>query len=270
MPNDYYERQGVLLEAIRAANVPAIKMLLERGASPHPYQNLFLTSYPLTRFLYPLRFIADDDRLDADQKQDLAKAFLKAGVVVPKVIDPGQSGWPSVMYEAKNLRDEDARKLNLSLPPSQPFCSKPENTICKKAGGDWCSTIAKIPNKLSYDYKKGSSSPLYDVTLLHLLNIEGNKAYFLGLTRQITYEYVLVEISKDASSWTVLHYMPPAAGMGLCKKDSDGHQSDYCWRRVPIRRVAGTDEMRFEDWGLSWRISHEDCSSLYPKDVGTK
>ena len=121
VPNDYYERQGVLLEAIRAANVPAIKMLLERGASPHAYQNLFLTSYPLTRFLYPLRFIADDDRLDADQKQDLAKAFLKAGVVVPKVIDPGQSGWPSVMYEAKNLRDEDARKLNLSCTPSQPI-----------------------------------------------------------------------------------------------------------------------------------------------------
>jgi len=271
VPNDYYEREGVLLEAIRAANVPAIKVLLERGASPHAYQNLFLTSYPLTRFLYPLRFIADDDRLSTDEKQDLVKAFLKAGVVIPKVIDPGQSGWPSVMYEAKNLRDEDARKLSLSLPASQPFCAQAENAICKHAGGDWCSTIAKFPNKLAYDFKKaGSSSPLYDVTLLHLLNIEGNKAYFLALTRQITYEYVLVEVSKDASSWTVLRYTPPEAGMGLCKKDSDGHQSDYCWRRIPIRRVAGTDEMRFEDWGSSWRISREDCSSLYPKDAGTK
>jgi caspase domain-containing protein len=269
--SDYYEREGVLLEALRAANVPAIKALLERGASPHAYQNLFLTRYPLTRFLYPLRYIADDDRLSLEEKQDLIRAFIKAGVVVPKVIDPGSSGWPSVMYEAKNLRDEDARKLSMNLPPSRPFCEQQDNTICKQAGDDWCSTIAKIPSKLAFDFAKGgSSSPVYDVTLLHLLNIEGNKAYFLGLTRHITYDYVLVEVSKDASSWTVLRYMPPEAGMGLCKKDSDGYQSDYCWRRIPIRRVAGTDEMRFEDWGLSWRLGREDCSSLYPKDTVKK
>ena len=273
VPNDYYEREGVLLEAVRAANVPAIKVLLERGASPHAYQNMFLTRYPLTRFLYPLRYIADDDRLSLEEKQDLTKAFIRAGVVVPKVIDPGQSGWPSVMYEAKNLRDEDARKLSMNLPPSQPFCNQPENAICKHAGDDWCPAIAKMPNKLTFDFKKASgssSSPLYDVTLLQLLNIEGNKAYFLGLTKYITYDYVLVEVSKDSSSWTVLRYMAPEAGMGLCKKDSDGYQSEYCWRRIPIRRVASTDEMRFEDWGLSWRLSREDCSSLYPKDTVKK
>jgi hypothetical protein len=268
--SDYYEREGILLEAMRAANVPAIKVLLERGASPHAYQNLFLTRYPLTRFLYPLRFIADDDRLSLEEKQELTKAFIKAGMVVPKVISPGSSGWPSVMYEAKNLRDEDAPKLSMNLPPSQALCEQLENTICKRAGNDWCSAIAKMPKKLAYDYAKGPSSPVFDVTLLHLLNIEGNKAYFLGLTRYITYEYVLVEVSKDTSSWTVLRYMPPEAGMGLCKKDSDGHQPEYCWRRIPIRRVAGTDEMRFEDWRLSWRLTKEDCALLYPKDADKK
>jgi hypothetical protein len=213
--SDYYEREGILLEALRAANVTAIKVLLERGASPHAYQNLFLTSYSLTRFLYPLRFIASDDRLSLQEKQDLTKAFIKAGVVVPKVIEPGSSGWPSVMYEAKNLRDEDAPKLSMSLTPSHPFCEQQENPICKRAGDDWCSTIGKMPNKLTFDFTKGSSSPVYDVTLLHLLSIEGNKAHFLGLTRHITHEYVLVVVSKDASSWSVLRYMPPEAGMGL-------------------------------------------------------
>ncbi|HZJ43589.1 MAG TPA: caspase family protein [Pyrinomonadaceae bacterium] len=265
VPNDYYEREGVLIEAIRAANVPAIKVLLEHGASPHPYQNLFLTRYPLTRFLYPLRLIVDDDRLTLEEKQDLTKAFIKAGVVIPKVFDPGQSGWPSVMYEAKNLRDQDAPKLSINFSPSQPFCSQPENSVCKHAGSDWCSAIAKMPNKLVFDFKKNSSSPLYDVTLLHLLSIQGNKAYFLGLTKYITYDYVLVEVAKDASSWTVLRYMAPESGMGLCKKDSDGSQPEYCWRRIPIHRVAGSDEMRFDDFGLSWRMSREECSSLYPR-----
>jgi Caspase domain len=270
VPNDYYESLGVLLEAMRAANVPAMKTLLQRGASPHAYQNLFLTRYPLTRFLYPLRFIADDDRLSLEEKRDLTSAFIKAGAVVPKVIDPGQSGWPSVMYEAKSLRDDDGSKLNSTLAPSQPLCNQPENPICKHAGSDWCAAIAKMPNKLAFNFKNpsgGSSSPVYDVTLTNLLHIQGNKAYFLGLTRHITYDYVLVEVSKDASSWTVLRYMPPEAGMGLCKKDDDGYQSDYCWRRIPIRRVAGSDEMRFDEFRLSWQLSREDCSSLFPKDT---
>ncbi len=267
VPSDYYEREGLLLEAMRAANIPAIKVLLERGASPHAYQNLFLTRYPLTRFLYPLRFIADDDRLSLEEKQDLTKAFIKAGVVIPKVISPGASGWPSVMYEAKNLKDEDAPKLSMNLPTSQPICEQPENLICKYAGADWCSAIAKMPKKLAFDFTKGSSSPVFDVTLVHLLNIDGNKAYFLGLTRYITYEYVLVEVTKDASSWTVLRYMPPEGGMGLCKKESDGHQPDYCWRRIPLRRVAGSDDMRFEDAGLLWHLTKEDCAAIYPKDA---
>jgi hypothetical protein len=270
VPNDYYDREGVLIEAVRAANVPAIKVLLERGASPHAYQNLFLTRYSLTRFLYPLRSIADDDRLTLEEKQDLTKAFIKAGVVIPRVFDPGQSGWPSVMYEAKNLIDQDAPKLSINFSPSQPFCNQPENSICKHAGSDWCATIAKMPNKLVFDFKKNSSSPLYDVTLLHLLSIQGNKAYFLGLTKYITYDYVLVEVSKDASSWTVLRYMAPEAGMGLCKKDNDGYQSEYCWRRIPIHRVAASDEMRVDDFGLSWRVSREECGSLYPKDASKK
>jgi hypothetical protein len=263
---DYYEREGVLLEAMRAANVPAMKALLEHGASPHAYQDIFLTSYALTRFLFPLRFIAEDDHLSLTEKADLTRAFLKAGVVVPTVVDPGQSGWPSVMYEAKNLRDNDAAKLSVKLPASPAYCAQPENPICKQAGDNWCATIAKIPNQLKFVYST-STSPVFDVTLLHLLNIEDNKAYFLGLTKYITYDYVLVEVSRDASSWTVLRFMPPESGMGLCKKDSDGHQAEYCWRRIPIRRVANTDEMRFADFGLSWRLTRAECSALFPQDA---
>lgn len=268
VPSDYYDHEGVLLEAMRAANVPAIKVLLAHGASPHAYQNLFLTRYSLTRFLFPLRYIADDDRLSVEEKQDLTKAFINAGVAIPRIIDPGESGWPAEMLEARNLRDKDAPRLNLSLSPSEPFCKNQENPICKRAGGDWCTAISKMPNKISFDYKRsGSNSAVYDVSLLHLLNIEGNKAFFLALTRFFSFEYVLVEVTKDSSSWTIMRYMPPEAGMGICKQDSDGYQSDYCWRRIPLRRVVGTDEMHFEDSEAVWHLSREDCSAIYPKEA---
>jgi len=265
IPADYYEREGILTEAMRAGNWPALKVLLARGASPHAYQNLFLTRYAETRFLFPLQYIADDDRLGLKEKQDLAKAFLAAGAVVPRAIPPtGGMGWKSVMYAANRLQVETAPKLGMTLPVSPDFCAQQPNPICKQAtsrlGEDWCAIVAAVPRKLTYA-GGASSTPLYDVRLEYLLGIAGNKMYFLGLTKEIGYEYVLVEVSKDASSWTVLKLMSPEAGMGLCRKEADGVQADECWRRIPLRRVAGKDVMRFDDWGISWNVSKDDCSS---------
>jgi uncharacterized caspase-like protein len=279
VPSDYYVQEGVLLEAMRAGNLPAMKVLLRRGANPHAYQNLFLTASSRPRFLFPLRFIADDDRLTLNEKQDLAKAYLDAGVVIPKVLPPtGGSGWDSTMLEVNNLQDKVAPSLGMKLPPTLTLCERTAaaerqsgaglaGPICKassRKGDDWCAIVASTPKKLNFVYGKSGNSPLYDVELAYLIGIAGNKAYYLALAKRITWDYVVVEVSKDASSWTVLRMMSPESGMGLCKKDDDGFQPQECWRRIPLRRVAGTDEMRFEDWGLSWRISKDSCATPRP------
>jgi caspase domain-containing protein len=268
VPSADYVQEAVLAEAMRAGNVPATKALLRRGASPHAYQNLFLTTSTQPRFLFPLRFIAEDDRLSLNEKQDLAKAYLTAGAVVPKAIAPGGgSGWDSTMLAVNNLQDKVAPSLGIKLSPTPNLCEHPTGSICKASsrnGEDWCAIVAATPKKLSFVYGKGSSSPLYDVQLEYLIGIAGNKAYYLALTKRITWDYVVVEVSKDASSWTVLRMMSPDSGMGICKKDDDGFQPQECWRRIPLRRVAGTDEMRFEDFGLSWKISKDSCAAARP------
>jgi hypothetical protein len=165
-----------------------------------------------------------------------------------------------------NLQDKVAPSLGIKLPPTPTLCERP-GPICKassKVGEDWCAIVATTPKKLNFVYGKSGNSPLYDVQLEYLIGIAGNKAYYLALSKRITWDYVLVEVSKDASSWTVLRMMSPESGMGICKKDDDGFQPQECWRRIPLRRVAGTDEMRFEDWGLSWKISKDSCSAARP------
>jgi hypothetical protein len=268
VPSADYAQEAVLTEAMRAGNVPATRALLRRGASPHAYQNLFLTTSTQPRFLFPLRFIAEDDRLSLNEKQDLAKAYLDAGAVVPKAIPPtGGSGWDATMLAVNNLQDKVAPSLGIKLSPTPNLCEHPAGSICKassKNGEDWCAIVAATPKKLNFVYGKGSSSPLYDVQLEYLIGIAGNKAYYLALTKRITWDYVVVEVSKDASSWTVLRMMSPDSGMGICKKDDDGFQPQECWRRIPLRRVAGTDEMRFEEWGLSWKISKDSCVAARP------
>jgi hypothetical protein len=252
LPGDYYDREGLLIAAMRAGNVPAMKILLQRGATPHAYQDLFLTSYPAARFLFPLGFIADDARLSLQQKQELAKAFMDAGVVIPRVIPPSdRSSWPSLMYQVNQLQETVASKLGVKLPPSTACCTP--TPICKRAsastGEDWCRIVAQMPRKLKR--VPGTSTPVYDIQLEYLLAIDRNKAYFLGLTYGISWDYVVVEVTKDASSWTVLRFMPPEAGMGLCKTE-ENVRPDYGWRRIPLQRVAGTDQMRWDDWGATW------------------
>jgi Caspase domain len=268
IPDDYYGQEGVLLEAMRAGNLPATKALLRRGASPHAYQNLFLTAYAQPRFLFPLQSIADDDRITLSEKQDIAKAFLDAGVVIPKAIPPtGGSGWNSTMLEVNDLQEKVAPRLGIKLPPTPTLCERPAGPICKQASvrtkEDWCAIVAATPKKLNFVYGKGNGSPLYDVNLVYLIGIAANKAYYFALTKSITWDYVLVEVSKDASSWTVLRMMSPESGMGLCKKDQDGFQPQECWRRIPLQRIAGTDEMRFQDWGLSWKVSKDACAPVH-------
>jgi Caspase domain len=269
IPSAYYTQEGVLLEAMRAGNLAAMKLLLSRGAGPHAYQNLFLTTSGQPRFLFPLQSIADDDRFTLTEKQDLAKAFLDAGTVIPKTVPPtGGSGWNSTMFEVNNLQDKVARQLGIKLTPTPTLCERPAGPICKRAsartGNDWCAIVATTPKKLSFVFGKSNGTPIYDLELAYLIGIDSTRAYYLALTKNISWDYVLVEVSKDASSWTILQMMSPESGMGLCKKDDDGFQPKECWRRVPLQRVAGTDEMRFEDWGLSWKVSKESCAVTRP------
>lgn len=264
VPNDYYEQEGLLIAAMRAGNAKAVKVLLENGASPHAYQDLFLTRFEDPRFLYPLQSLAANDRFDLSEKQELAKEFIAAGVAIPDPAPMKPGARPIPVESAKEIQDETAKQLGIGLPVS-PLCCQQTNPICKQAskrmGEDWCAIVAAMPKTLDVAVNTGASRPIWDIRLRYLLAIENDKAYFMGI-RDLGYSfttvgYVLVEVSKDASNWTVLTYTSPQAGMGLCKrddKDDTAAPAEYCWRRIPLHRVAGTDEMRFDSSGLTWKI----------------
>jgi hypothetical protein len=265
VPNDYYGQEGLLIAAMRAGNAKAAKLLLENGASPHAYQDLFLTRFPDPRFLYPLQALAENDAFDLTEKQDLAKAFIAAGVAIPDPAPMKPGARPIPIDTAKEIQDETAKQLGISLPVS-PLCCLQSNPIClaasKRTHEDWCAIVAALPKSLNTAFPAGGAgTPIWDIKLRYLLAIQNNKAYFMGLrdldNSFTSVNYVLVEVSKDASTWTVLTYISPEAGMGLCKrddKDDTAPPAEYCWRRVPLHRVAGTGEMRFDSYNLTWKL----------------
>jgi hypothetical protein len=259
IPSDSYGSEGLLVEALRAGNVNGVKLLLRAGASPHPYQDLYLTRYFTPRFIFPLSYLADNDRFSSEEKKDLARSFLAAGAVVPDVIAPARGfGWESVMHEVKNLHDEVLPTLGLKPVPTSTIAGPSSGPICEAASvrykEDWCALINAMPKKLKF-LGGAATTPVYDIELRYLLHVERTKAHFLAVARpHFSQDYVIVEVPKDSSSWTVLLYTDSQPGMGACKKDADGYQPDVCWRRVPLRQVPGTDQMRFSAWNLTWQF----------------
>jgi hypothetical protein len=265
VPNDYYKQEGLLIAAMRAGNAKAVKLLLENGASPHAYQDLFLTRFEDPRFLYPLQALAANDQFDLKEKQDLAKAFVAAGVAIPDPAPMKPGARPIPIESAKAIQDETAKQLGISLPVS-PLCCQQPNPICKHASKrtseDWCAIVAAMPKSLNTAFPAGGAgTPIWDIKLRYLLAIRDNKAYFMGLrdldSSFTSVDYVLVEVSKDASSWRVLTFISPEAGMGLCKRDDSNDTAapaENCWREVSLHRVPGTDEMRFDMYKLTWKI----------------
>jgi hypothetical protein len=250
--------RGLLIEAMRAGNAKAMELLLQYGASPHPFEDLWLTAYPRTRFLFPLSFIADDARYSQSEKQQLAQEFLRAGLAIPAVPPIGGMGMTDEVYQVKQMREKLAQ-LAIPVATTPTLSQHTPNTICKNAskrtGTDWCSTLATMPLLLQWNLD-GGTQPLASIRLLYLLRIDGDTVYFLG--RDSAYEdYIVVEVAKDGSTWNVLRFMEPEGGMGLCKKDSNSPQPDRCFRRVQLHRVANTDKMVLNYPGPSWTLKRD-------------
>jgi S1-C subfamily serine protease len=257
VPAGYYPEEALFVTAMRAGNATAMEALLASGASPHGYQDLFLTSYASTRFLFPLAAIADDNRFTLAEKQDLARHLVAAGMVVPEVIKSNGFGWQSEMYHVNELTTTTAPALGIHLQVTKDLCEDPEPVLCRRSKNA-CGVIAAMPKRLSFTHNT-NMAPFYLLQLKYLLAITDRKMYFLALTNDYGAEYVIVETARDGTNWIVSKYMQPEAGMGLCRKDGDV-QPEYCWRQIPMHEVA-FDRMRFDSWGDEWKTSRA-CAEL--------
>ena len=257
---DYYRKQGILAEALSAGNADAVRILLRRGASPHAYQELDLTSSANVEFLFPFLALAHNAHLDGQEKRELAAAMLQAGAVIPKVSAKGRNGWEPVMYQASEIEPLTAQ-LGIPYSPTPEYCDQSQNSICtvasKRTGKDWCRKIASFPREIEapLDGAHRSSYVFYDVKLDYLLLIADEKVWFLGLDVSRN-EYVLVTVGEDGGDWTVYPYLRSGAGSGQCK---DGSPS--CWSSFSFDKVGATGTMRSRMDGDKWVITQQSCTA---------
>jgi hypothetical protein len=264
----YYKREALVHAAVRAGNAGAVAVLLEAGASPHGYQELFLTRYPSTRFHSPFGAIVDHDTLSEDEKKSLVELFLKHGGVLPPV--PDQADRPtSQASEMKGLHSKLQAMLGRD-PSLTTDLRKQAQAVCKAAlardkSTDWCALVSRIPLRTwaqgyRVDWRKnpapaGSATApksyhdFHYLELVALLTIVDGKAYFLGVERD-TYRstFDIVELSADGRLWRVYRYMGEQVAMGVCQKEPDGSVPRECWRRISMTYLPDKKQMMVENY----------------------
>ncbi|MBU2676467.1 MAG: serine protease [Gammaproteobacteria bacterium] len=258
---DYYESEGLLILAVRAGNAAAVKALVEGGASPHAFQDIWFTYYSILRFLSPSYSVYVSDAFSLEEKQELLRLYSEHDVVIPGI--EGFGG--DAMYQMKPFYEVLTNTRNLpgiDVMPSPTMCEKPRTSICETAtersGIDWCSISESLPKRV-YLEPGGRSYHFYDLHIIGFLNSEAGKGYFLGVEQLGHFKGpVLVEVSQDGTAWQLYMYMSPQAAMGHCRKDENDYVRENCWRRISMTLDRRNDRMMVENY-YPYKISAQ-CS----------
>ncbi len=258
----YFERKAFFLHAVAAGNGAASIALLEAGASPHPYEGIWLTTTYLPWFLFPYGALMDDETFSAGEKTSLAKAMRDAGAVITRY-DPGSaetktrpdglSGLSEQRVDVEKVFSHSKEIFGFQIEETPSLSQQPVSKIAEaagKRGEPWVEYIKVMPLRL-ISQERPDFGPFW-IEIRNLIGIYGERGYFLGVG--LDYgdgcQYALIEVSKDFRSWNVYLHIGTRAGMGFAK-DKSGQQ-EYgnnmpAWRKFSFRRVSDT-EMSLSDF----------------------
>jgi Domain of unknown function (DUF4062) len=268
IPDRYYQHQAILIYALTTGNADAVIALLEAGASPHPYQNLWLTTYSTPRFLFPYSYLMKNEVFDAGEKSKVARAMQKAGAVITRW-EPGVaritgpltefSGSPA-FEEVERTFNQSQKIFGFQLKETPPMGRQSDSVIAKaigKKGESWEKFLGEMPLRIiSTDYR---AEPTW-IEVRNFIGTYFDRGYFLGTALdQEGQEYALIEISRDHRTWKAYLYIGTRGGMGFAKGEN-GKQvygsEEWAWRRFDFTYFPEKNEMLLMNW-YKYRTSRD-------------
>ena len=265
LAHSYYERQAIIVSALAAGNAPAAIALLEAGASPHAYQSLWLTSYSIPRFLFPLHYLSKSSRLTSEEKKAVGKAYQAAGVCT-FTLEAKKGGYSDYFGQISTIAKSHAeaeKTLGISIRKAGDARAIGGRVVAENAakhtGYDWGAFLDQVPRKIELDREKDDRCTYFEsMELHHLLGVYFDKAYFLGTVPNSYGRYCLVEISKDVTLWNVYPFMPNGPGLGFAKKEREGDPDpDRAWRKFDIKFDLDNQSLLLEDY-YHFKVSGEE------------
>lgn len=234
-------KRSLLLAAISANNVPLAITLLDGGASPYVFEELWGQEYSASYFLFPLGMFKELSA-SSDEKKALAESMVRAGLTTSSLVAQGD-----------DTRVAAAPDLGVSIPSQSRIRVSSNSTICKRsnsAGYDWCALVAKLPSRIQLRRGAGWHPQFTQADLIKPLAVVDDYLYVM------TYSppgwdptgYGLMRISKNADQLIWYRYGRGGMGLGHCEelRDLPNWRPDgnyvNCWRRQIMIRgsEAGT------------------------------
>jgi hypothetical protein len=263
VPDPYFEQRTILLHAMKAGNADATIALIEAGASPHPYQGLWLTTNATPAFLFPYSYLLENEAFDAEEKRRVAKAIEKAGAAITRY-QPGVAETTSNRYTGSiSLQRKDVEKVlkeskdvfGFSLEESAPLAKVADSQIANaagKAGERWTKFLRDMPLRI-VSQERPDFGPFW-VEVRNFIGTYFERGYFIGVALQYSAgpEYALIEVSKDFRTWNVYVYIGPRPGLGhFAKDEKDPMSSSYhleSWQRFDMKYFPESHEMLLVDY----------------------
>ncbi len=262
IPDPYFERRAILTDALKAGNASATLALLEAGASPHPYQGLWLAATSEPIYIWPYGFLAESARFTHDEKVSIAKVMHKSGAVLPRITPDNPvysylTNWqrPNAVASTERNYNETRQRLDNAVEATEMFPTRAPSPIAvwakKRTGFDWVKLVESVPKGFKPEENSRGDTDLHDFRLYGLIGVVEDKACFLAFKSPgwESVEYCLIEVSKDLRQWAAYVNCGGRAGGGLCKtQPGDNYRPERCWKRLSMTYNPQTKQLLVEGY----------------------
>jgi serine/threonine protein kinase len=202
--------------ALESRNALAVEVLLEAGASPHPYRT-FAGKYgePIS-FLFP--YIAlERYNFSAAEQQRLASSLLAHGAIVPEPLHENWRNLPKELLIEPHSAAEAAAASVVRLGPKYGLDIRVEPTLydlpasaiadaaTRRGPHDWNAFLIKMPKIFKPEFE--GCRPYY-IEVRHVLAILDDRIFLIGACRCGVrgMSHAVFETTYEGESWRLFVY----------------------------------------------------------------
>lgn len=205
VPGIVHPRESLLPIAWKVGNVPAMKLLLRRGASPHGFEEIDGDQWPTPRMLYPYYNLLHWDKFTQQQVRELAFAFREAGACMPEAIP--NRGSTSQTNAIEECYAESKKELGIELSPTPHLWHNQTSIFADETrhGKGWQEFLINMPKHFAVHEDTPQAlagGTLTEMVIRHLLCIVDGRAYFMGFTKRFgRILHLSIETDIEGALW---------------------------------------------------------------------
>lgn len=255
-PNLVLDGKSLLELALQESNISIARLLLEAGATPHIYDELWGGENYFPKMLFPLTWLHKLDIVSSPRDARGFMHFYAKHVLVPDSEGIKAKGQTKVVEQRISKIEELYRiKIDRSLSICGPRVKKKCEKFSKEE--NTCTGLNYFPQKLiSHKSRWLNHNEFKDIDLIGLLGVYNGRLYIM--TRN-SYQNFGLLVSNPSFTRVTLFGRENALASSFCRGPDGLKKKRYryntCWRKIVLDQtsqtqmeVRGSDDIKFQKY----------------------